>query len=434
MLPLTAGAPVGPAPRRLPSAFPPCLEPKFATPTGYMQIDRLIWGSWPAKGPIRKPAQQPETLTTVNTPPPIARRPSDAIVLASLKDGYWDRTELIGLADGSRRVRKRTKGSAAAGPWGLAQLRGEIRYLCLLPAEAAACFPTVLAAWGQSDADAGAHAEAGYEMAYLEGYRDAGDLARNGRLDQAEIDRFQDAVAGMLFGRVHAGEGGRVVAGATVAPLSAHVADAVRHSLGCLCDDPALASLINAPCVRVNGRACLGARAALDTLIAGRDALGLIDAPPQVRIHGDFFLENILWGPEDAAPEEKRPVFIDPVSVAGVAHGPPLFDLVKYESYARGELLALRSHWVEVEGFDATPGTLNYTYRVQWDQPGMAPFRGRDWHSRLHAAYVARYGEPDPRAYRLLDGYFSAVMAVNTHGVQRRARLLKCVLDLNPAV
>jgi hypothetical protein len=33
--------------------------------------------------------------------------------------------------------------------------------------------------------------------------------------------------------------------------------------------------------------------------------------------------------------------------------------------------------------------------------------------------------------YRLIDGYFSAAMAVNTRGTQRRARLLKATLEFN---
>jgi hypothetical protein len=35
--------------------------------------------------------------------------------------------------------------------------------------------------------------------------------------------------------------------------------------------------------------------------------------------------------------------------------------------------------------------------------------------------------------YRLIAGYFSLVMAVNTAGIQRRARLLKATLDFDSA-
>ena len=46
--------------------------------------------------------------------------------MRTLKDGYWDRTEVVQMADGSRRVRKSSKGDAPPGPWGVAALRREI--------------------------------------------------------------------------------------------------------------------------------------------------------------------------------------------------------------------------------------------------------------------------------------------------------------------
>src|SRR5262249_46396618 len=122
-------------------------------------------------------------------------------------------------------------------------------------------------------------------------------------------------------------------------------------------------------------------------------------------------------------------VLIDPVSVAGVLRGPALFDLVKYVSYAKGELLALRSEWVDVAGFDdRADGDF---YAIRWNDPQLAPYRTRDWHTRLQRAFEARYGSVNRRLYRLIDGYFSVAMAVNTSGVQRRARLLKAMADFN---
>ena len=82
----------------------------------------------------------------------------------------------------------------------------------------------------------------------------------------------------------------------------------------------------------------------------------------------------MLWRPaDDAAGNSPQLVLIDPVSVAGVTRGPPLFDLVKYESYATGELLALRSEWVDLAGFD---GRDEYRYRVCWESAVLAPFEG----------------------------------------------------------
>ena len=60
--------------------------------------------------------------------PPNHRGPADGRLVRTLKDGYWDRTEVVELEDGSLRVRKSSKGNAPPGPWGAAALRKEIAY------------------------------------------------------------------------------------------------------------------------------------------------------------------------------------------------------------------------------------------------------------------------------------------------------------------
>lgn len=195
--------------------------------------------------------------------------------------------------------------------------------------------------------------------------------------------------------------------------------------------NPALGRLVRAEAIRLNGASQAGPRTAFARAVADGALVAALDAEPQVRLHGDLFLENMLWRTaEAAAGNSPRLVLIDPVSVAGVMGGPPLFNLVKYESYATGELPALRSEWVEVAGFD---GSDDYRYRVRWDSAELAPFRRLDWHTRFRRAFEARYGPVDRRAYHLIDGYFSVAMAVNTGGTQRRARLLKATQDFNAA-
>ena len=343
-------------------------------------------------------------------------------VVRTLKDGYWERTELVAHEDGSVRVRKSSKGDAPPGPWGVAALRQEITYLSTLPARARDAFPPVLAAWDDTAADPPG---VGYEMPFYGEHVDAGALARRGTIAQSEIDLIQAALAEIVLERVHPA---RIVGGQ---PLGAHVLSVVAHALDALEADPALGRLVRAESIRLNGVPQAGPRTAFARAVADGALVAALDAEPQVRLHGDLFLENMLWRPADiAADNSPQLVLIDPVSVAGVVVGPPLFDLVKYESYATGELPALRSEWVDVAGFD---GGDDYRYGVRWESADLAPFRRLDWHTRFRRAFEARYGPVDRRAYHLIDGYFSVAMAVNTSGTQRRARLLKATQEFNAA-
>lgn len=344
--------------------------------------------------------------------------------MRTLKDGYWDRTEIVQLPEGPLRVRKTSKGDAPPGPWGVEALRREIAYLATLTEPAQAVFPPLLAAWD----DQGSPPKVGYEVPFYAGHEEAGELARRGSLSQSQIDEFQDGLAEALLDRVHPSE--HAPLDASEPPLSEHVRQVMAHALAALESDPALATLIRAEVVQLNQRRVAGPAAAFARIQSDGEILARLDSEPQVRLHGDFFLENILWQPapplESGAP---RLVLIDPVSVAGVMRGPPLFDLVKYVSYAKGELLALRSEWVDVTGFD--DGDAGYVYQFRRDAPELAPFSARDWHSRLERAFAAQYGSTPASLYALIDAYFSLAMAVNTHGVQRRARLLKATADLN---
>ncbi len=349
------------------------------------------------------------------------RQPSKGYVTRTLKDGYWDRTEVIELPEGERRVRKRTKG-AAFGPWGVESLRREIRYLNSLPERAAAVFPHVLAAW---DNESGIDPDVGYEMPFYVDHIDAGELARDGTLAQDEIDGFQDALADAVFDRLHE----QVAAQKS---LAAHVSTVVGQAWSELERDPALCVLIHSTDIELNGGRVLGPRTAFERIQSETGALSALDAGPCVRLHGDLFLENILWRRAEVLPASAAPrlILVDPVSVAGVMCGPPVFDVVKYVSYATGELLALRSEWVEVDEHEAA-GCPGYVFRIRWEDAALQPFRTRDWHSRFLRAFEARRGPVDRRLYQLIDGYFSAAMAVNTRGKQRRARLLKATAAFN---
>ncbi len=350
------------------------------------------------------------------------QEPSPGRVVRTLQDGFWDLTQVIELADGSQRVRKCSKG-ATAGPWAVESLRREILYLRSVSPEAAAVLPRLLAWW---DRVGSAGLEVGYEMPFYADHRDAGILARSATLGQEEIDIFQGELADAVFTRLHG------TTGQDVEPLSQHMTRAVRQAFDGLGGDAAFAALIEAEQIELNGRPALGPRAAFEANVRNTNILSLIDATPPVRLHGDLHLENILWRPLATDGPDARLILLDVVSVAGVTFGPPLWDLVKYESYATGELMALRSEKIEVAGVGG--GTGRYHCRIRTEDPALAPFTKFNWHRLFREAYVSQHGRVDERAYRFIHGYFNAAMALNTTGVQRRGRLLRATEDFNAVV
>ena len=110
-------------------------------------------------------------------------RPHLAAVDALLRDGYWDRTEIIRMADGSQRVRKQSKGHQSAGPWGMDNLRAEAQYLQDLEPHLLDLFPRLIASWEEP--------APGYDMAYQKECVDLGQLARARLFNQQQADQFQ---------------------------------------------------------------------------------------------------------------------------------------------------------------------------------------------------------------------------------------------------
>jgi hypothetical protein len=355
--------------------------------------------------------------------PDISPEPSPGRVVRTLQDGFWDLTEVIELCDGTRRVRKRSKGATAERPWGPESLRREIRYLQSASPKAAEVLPCLLACWDYRSASGGI--EVGYEMPFYPDHRDAGTLAKAGVLDQDEIDIFQGELADAVFERLHEP--------ASLGPerelLSRHMTGAVRQALDGLAREPAFAALVEAELIELNGRRVLGPRAAFEKILGETDIFNVIDRTPAVRLHGDLHLENILWRPLAIAGRERGLILIDVVSVAGVTFGPPVWDLVKYESYATGELMALRAEQIEVGGLGDPAG--HYRCRVRTESQMLAPFLSLNWHALFREAFVSQYGCVDERAYRVIHGYFNAAMALNTTGVQRQGRLLRATEDFN---
>ena len=314
-----------------------------------------------------------------------------------LKNGYWDRTAVVRGADGGLRVRKECKGTP--GPWAREALRNEISYLQSLPAEAAPFFPPLLDSW-----DAGTLS---YEIPFYEDRESFAELVLRGEIDQAAADAMQEQLAEVVLDKIHrpAGE----------PSLGTHLEEVMTTALDALADDDQFAPLIEAPSVTINGGHLPGLRRSFDELLAA-EIFPALDADPPVLLHGDLILENILWSPL---------LLIDPVSVAGLSSGHPLFDLVKYVSFASGELFAIREELVA-----ARADGDGYRFAIHWDHPRLAPFQALDLTTTFWNAFLRRHGEIDPRLYALLDAYFSLVMARNTTGVHQWARVLKATETL----
>lgn len=344
-------------------------------------------------------------------------------IIRVLKDGYWDLTAVVRMSDESLRVRKQSKPLNPDQIWGLESLRREIAYLQNQSSDAARVFPPVLNSWDQPKRDGSP--DVGYDLPFYTGHSDAGSLARENALEQSEIDIFQNQLADALLQKVHHH---RVT---DAAPLSPHLNEVATDTFVGLLKDTSLKTLIEADQITLNGKPALGPQNAWKRISNHPDCLTSLDAVSPRQIHGDFFLENLLWAKGSPPSDVSQLVLIDPVSVAGISAGPPVFDLVKYESYAKGELLALRSEWVHVVGFDREVSKPEFEYSITWDHSGLIPFRDKNWHHLFHERFVAHHGTINRMHYHLIDGYFSLAMALNTDGIQRRARLLKATEEFN---
>ena len=324
--------------------------------------------------------------------------------ITTLRDGFWENTAVVRLPDGTRRVRKQAKPAAAERPWALAALRAEIDYLKNLPPHLAPHFPTVLDSW---DGDT-----AGYECPYYPDHADLTALLLAGDLTQDDADQVQQQLVTIVRGGLHQQP--------HPAPeLSAHVFKTLDDVTNQLAADPVFAPLVTEPSITINGTTVPGLARSLGALSVAPGLFTALDSPCTL-IHGDLIPENVLY-------RRGHPVvLIDPVSVAGIAAGHPLFDLVKYASYASGELFAIRNG--AVGAGPENDGT--YVWKVDWSEPRTARFWRTDLVGRFHSSFP----DPDTDTLNLLDAYFSLAMAVNTTGTQQWARALKAAALLGDLV
>ena len=345
-------------------------------------------------------------------------RPHLAAVDALLRDGYWDRTEIIRMADGSQRVRKQSKGHQSAGPWGMDNLRAEAQYLQDLEPHLLDLFPRLIASWEEP--------APGYDMAYQKECVDLGQLARARLFNQQQANQFQAHLGKRVFGQLH------TPANATFT-LSDNILDTLKKAAQTIATLADLKDIL-ANQLTINGQYCDAFTDNIKRLTEQTKLLQVIKNQPQVRLHGDLFLENILLPKFSSLTQWPRQlVLIDPVSVAGISAGHPLFDLAKYESYSTGELPAMRRGHVQVTGIEGhKEKQLDFT--IDWQHLDMKAYTDINWHRSFRQSYINHYGPVDEAIYALLEAYFAAAMVVCTEGVEQQARALKALFSLERAI
>jgi len=326
-----------------------------------------------------------------------------------LQDGFWERTTVVRDSCGELSVRKESTSAGVASPWGQTALREEIQFLSSVPNLARHYYPPLLDRW-----DDRASESVGYRIPFYGDYENVSDATRSGTLSQAEADNIQGHLSKAILEATHQP--------APDTPIVPHIRETLEHTIAHLRALPEFTVCVDSPEIAINGSTLRGLIHAYHQ-VRNSKAMTTLESLPTVRLHGDLILENILWNTSAEPPLR----LIDPVSVAGIWRGPAAFDLVKYASYATGELFALRSG--AIQAGPTSGDCLSFVYT-----PTVIPaFTEIDLLSGFASAFEAHHGPRNPHVEHLLDGYFSLVMAVNTRGIQRWGRVLKGILALNAA-
>jgi hypothetical protein len=350
-------------------------------------------------------------------PAPQLQSPCAAQEVQLLRDGYWDRTAIVAMEDGSQCVRKISKGDLSAGPWGRNNLRAEASYLATLEADLQDFFPPLFTTWDE--------ATTGYDMGYMDGYIDVGQIACQQLFNQDQAEAMQSYLGQRLFQQLHTPSAANPL-------LVENIRSTLEKAQTCLQEHGQLNCLLGH--IQVNELAVAPLQDQLES-IYNSPLLARFDASPQVRLHGDLFLENMLLPATDTGTDWPRQlILIDPISVAGIGAGHPLFDLGKYESYATGELPAMRQQRLVLEGFEKPNIEGHYCWAIDWQDKAMQGFKNINWHSRLRELYIQHYGPVDVTMYELLQAYFAAAMVVCTQGREQQARALKMRASLQLAL
>lgn len=348
---------------------------------------------------------------------------ADVEVVRPLQRGWWENVLLVRV-DGRLRARKELHRLDA--PWARDVLIKEWRYLRELPASMRPPFVSVVDQCDELTADPPpADRRLWFDMEYIEGFTDVRALLAEGRVSVSDAARIQDLLIAALVDGLYRLPGEPFDPDRIVWPVIEQV---VEFAV----DDADLAPYAGVDEVTINGTVRPNLR---QTLSAAR-ADGLIReqfrAAPSVRLHGDLFYENVLYRPDPPAIR-----LIDPVSVAGVASGPVMFDRVKFASWLSGELYALRHCEFELDhdcchcgGLSGAVGRVaRIDYAWSSDDPVLGHLRHVDLGSRVLAAMNELCG-PCEEAQAVLDAYFNLAMVPNTPMPQKLLRYARAVESL----
>jgi len=320
--------------------------------------------------------------------------------------GWWEDVWLIRV-NGQLRVRKELHRPDA--PWAREAFVKEWDYLRGLPEELHPPFVRVV---GQCDdllSDRPPSDRAlWFDMEYLAGYTNVPTLLGEGRIGPADAERIQDLLIDALMNRLYRIPGDPFEPDRILWKVMQEVVDFATA-------DADLAPYANAACWVINGVGCPRLRETIPAARYDERVRQPLENSPAVRLHGDLFYENVMYRPDPPSIG-----LIDPVSVAGVATGPVVFDRAKFHSWTTGELYALRHNRFELRA-DPAGSSPRVEYAWVRTDPVVRALREIDLSGRLLAAMDERIG-PSDAAQAVLGAYFHLVMVPNTPMPQKLLR------------
>lgn len=331
---------------------------------------------------------------------------ADFQLVRRIQSGWWEDVLLVRV-DGDLRIRKLLHRLDA--PWAREVFIQEWRYLRALPDTLRPPFVRVLASCDELLADPiPPNRPLWFDMEYLEGFSDVRALLSEGQVGPTDAERIQDLLTDALVRRLYRLPGEPFRADRLIWPVFEQVGDFATH-------DADLSRYARCENLLINGRPYPNLRKTSPRARTDDRVRQQLDGAPSVRLHGDLFYENVLYRRDPPAI-----ALVDPVSVAGVASGPVVFDRVKFHSWITGELYVLRHGRFEIR-HDASDTACRVEYNWASGDPVLRELRRVDLSSHVLAAMDLLAG-PSEQAQAVLAAYFHLAMVPNTSMPQRLLR------------